>query len=309
MDSNALLAILSAFTLRTIQEPTLHAYAWNRLPVSQPAVSSTPVKRNLSSLGIDISASSAIVMDADTGAVLFEKNADAVLPIASLTKLVSAMTYLDTKPDFESPVEIEAADRPSVGRTILPTHERFTAAEAFKGMLVGSVNESAKALARTSLGTETFVKKMNEKAREVGMEHATFVDASGESSRNTATARDVALALRAAAAYPEIPEAMAQGSVTLHGVQKPYLIKTTNVLWSSELNSKPYRIVAAKTGTLPEAGHCYALMTEGENGQRLLVVLLGGETHYSRFQDVKALTYWAFENYEWPRRETRALTP
>jgi D-alanyl-D-alanine endopeptidase (penicillin-binding protein 7) len=308
MDSNALLAILSAFTLRTIQEPTLNAYAWNRLPVSRPAISNTPVKRNLSSLGIDISAPSAIVMDADTGAVLFEKNADAVLPIASLTKLVSAMTYLDTKPDFATNVNIEPADHVSVGRTILPASERFTAADVFEGMLVGSVNESAKALARTSLGTEAFVKKMNEKAREIGMKHATFVDASGEDTRNTATARDVALALRAAAAYPEIPEAMAHGSVTLHGVQKPYLIKTTNLLWSSELNSEPYKIVAAKTGTLPEAGHCYALMTEGENGQRLLVVLLGGETHYSRFQDVKALTYWAFENYEWPRREARALT-
>jgi D-alanyl-D-alanine carboxypeptidase len=219
------------------------------------------------------------------------------------------MTYLDTKPDFATTVNIEPADHVSVGRTILPASERFTAADVFEGMLVGSINESAKALARTSLGTDAFVNKMNEKAKEIGMKHATFVDASGEGTRNTATARDVALALRAAAAYPEIPKAMAHGSVTLHGVQKPYLIKTTNLLWSSELNSEPYKIVAAKTGTLPEAGHCYALMTEGENGQRLLVVLLGGETHYSRFQDVKALTYWAFENYEWPRREARALTP
>ncbi|MEK7473908.1 MAG: serine hydrolase [Patescibacteria group bacterium] len=299
MDSSALLAILSAFTLRTIQEPTLNAYVWNRLPLSQPAVSRTPVKRRISSLGIDIAASAAIVMDADTGAVLFEKNADEVLSIASLTKLVSAMTYLDAKPDFATPIDIEPTDRVSVGRTILPTGERFTAADVFKGMLVGSVNEAAKALARTGLGTDAFVKKMNEKAKEIGMKHATFVDASGEGSRNTATARDVALALRAASAYPEIPEAMSRGSVTLIGVKKPYLIKTTNILFSSELNSEPYKMIVAKTGTLPEAGHCYALMTEGKDGQRLLVVLLGGETHYSRFQDVKALTYWAFDAYEW----------
>lgn len=308
MDSNALLAILSAFTLRTIQEPTLNAYAWNRLPVSRPVLSNAPTKRKTSSLGIEIAAPSAIVMDAETGTVLFEKHADAVMPVASLTKLVSAMTYLDTKPDLQQTVVLEPEDRPSVGRTILPTGERFTASDVFNGMLVGSINESAKALARTSLGTENFIKMMNEKAAEIGMEHATFVDASGEDTRNTATARDVALALRAAAAYPEISKAMSRGSVTLDGVKKPYLIKTTNLLLSSELNSNPYKIVAAKTGTLPEAGHCYALMTEGKDGQKLLVVLLGGETHYSRFQDVKALTYWAFDAYEWPRHEARVST-
>ncbi|KAA0205763.1 D-alanyl-D-alanine carboxypeptidase [Candidatus Uhrbacteria bacterium] len=305
MDSNALLAILSAFTLKTVQEPTLRAYAWNPLPVSRPAVLNVPVKRKQTSLGIDISAPSAIVMDAETGAVLFEKNADDVRPVASLTKLVAAMTYLDTKPDFAANVEIRPADGPSVGRTILPTNERFTAEDVFEGMLVGSINESAKALARSSLGTEDFVKRMNEKAEEVGMKRATFVDASGEDARNRATARDIALALRAAAAYPEITEAMSRSSVTLSGVKKPYLIKTTNLLLSSELNREPYKIIAAKTGTLPEAGHNYALMTEGKDGQKLLVVLLGGETHYSRFQDVKALTYWAFDAYEWPRATAR----
>lgn len=137
------------------------------------------------------------------------------------------------------------------------------------------------------------------------MKRATFVDASGEDARNRATARDIALALRAAAAYPEITEAMSRSSVTLSGVKKPYLIKTTNLLLSSELNREPYKIIAAKTGTLPEAGHNYALMTEGKDGQKLLVVLLGGETHYSRFQDVKALTYWAFDAYEWPRATAR----
>ncbi len=121
MDSNALLAILSAFTLKTIQEPTLNSYVWNRLPISQPALSNAPVKRKTTSLGIDIAAPSAIVMDADTGTVLFEKHADDVLPVASLTKLISAMTYLDTKPDFEATVSIEPADRVSIGRTILPT--------------------------------------------------------------------------------------------------------------------------------------------------------------------------------------------
>lgn len=308
MDSYAILAVLSAFTLRTVQEPTLNTYAWNRLPVTKEVSSNVPVKRNISSLGIDIAATSAIVMDADTGAVLFEKNADKILPVASLTKLVSAMTYLDSRPNFDAPIVIESRDAPSAGRSILPLNERFSTADVFQGMLIGSINESAKALARTSYGTETFVKKMNEKASEVGMKHATFVDASGEDSRNTATARDIAMALRVAASYPEISNAMIKSSVTLHGIKKPYLIKTTNLLLGSELNKQPLKILAAKTGTLPTAGFCYALMTQGKDGQRLLVVLLGGETHYSRFQDVKALTYWAFDTYEWPVRHVQVST-
>jgi D-alanyl-D-alanine carboxypeptidase len=304
MDPNALLAILSAFTLRTVQ-PKLETYAWNRLPITRQAVSNTPVKRNTGSLGIDISARSAIVMDADSGAVLFEKNSNDVVSVASLTKLVAAMTYLDTKPDFTQTIEIKPEDAVSVGRTILPTGERFSAEDVFRGMLVGSINESAKSLARTSLGTEEFVKKMNVKAKEIGMEYATFVDASGEDSRNKATAHDVALALRAASGYPEIPEAMLRSSITLAGVKRGYRIETTNLLLGSDLNRGTHKIVAAKTGTLPDAGYCYALMTEGADGQRLVVVLLGGETHYTRFQDVKALTYWALDAYEWPSRGNR----
>ncbi len=302
MTADSLLVVLSAFTLRTMQEPSILSTAWNRLPVARPAVSTTPVKRKEGSLGIDIAATSAIVIDADSGAVLFEKNADAVLPVASLTKLITAMTFLDSKPDFSKAVGIELSDDPMLGKTVLPTNERFTTQEVFDALLIGSVNESANALARTTLGTDEFVKKMNEKAQGLGLKHMHFTDPSGEGSRNVGTAREVAQALKSAAAYPEVTGAMKRGSVTLHGVKKPYQINTTNLLLASDLNKGAFKILAAKTGTLPEAGYCYALMTQGKDGQRVIVVLLGGETHFGRFQDVKALTYWAFDTFEWPGR-------
>lgn len=308
MDANAFLAMLSAFTLRSVRQPALEAYTWNPLPVAQPTRVSLPVKRKVSSLGIDVAATAAVVMDADTGAVLFEKNAEEAIPVASLTKLIAAMTYLDLRPDLSQTIDIELADAPSVGKAVLPLKERFSSVEIFEALLVGSVNESAKALARSTVGTEAFVARMNEKAASLGMRTARFVDASGENAKNVASAKDVALALRAASGYSEIREAMAKPSVMLHGTQKSYLIKTTNLLLSSELNREPYKIVAAKTGTLPNAGHCFAQMTEGEDGQRLIAVLLGGETHFSRFQDVKALTYWAFDAYEWPHQEARAAS-
>jgi D-alanyl-D-alanine endopeptidase (penicillin-binding protein 7) len=307
MTAETLLVVLSAFTLRTMQEPSALSSVWNKLPVARPALSTAPVKRKAGSLGIDIAARSAIVIDADTGTVLFEKNADAVVQVASLTKLLTAMTFLDLKPDFSKAVEISPSDDPSLGRTILPTSERFTTQEVFDAMLIGSVNESANALARTTLGTEEFVKKMNEKAQALGLKRLAFTDPSGEGSRNVGTAREMAQALKSAAAYPEITKAMQRGSVTLHGIKKPYQINTTDLLLASDLNKGSYKILAAKTGTLPDAGYCYALMTQGKNGQRVIVVLLGGETHFGRFQDVKAMTYWAFDTFEWPGRAQVSL--
>lgn len=302
MTADAFLVVLSAFTLRTMQEPANATAVWNKLPVARPAVSTAPVKRKEDSLGIDIAAASAIVVDADSGAVLFEKNADKVLPVASLTKLVTAMTYLDLKPDFTAPVHIAASDDPMLGKTVLPTEERFTTKEVFDALLIGSVNESANALARTSLGTEAFVQKMNEKARTLGLKHLSFVDPSGEGSRNVGTAREIAQALKMATTYPEITQAMRRGSVTLRGTKKPYQINTTNLLLASDLNKGSLKILGAKTGTLPEAGYCFAQITQGKDGQKVIVVLLGGESHFGRFQDVKALTYWAFDTYEWPGR-------
>ncbi|MCK9360864.1 serine hydrolase [Patescibacteria group bacterium] len=309
MTADALLVVLSAFTLRTMQQPATLSAAWNKLPMARPAISTAPVKRKEGSLGIDIAATSAIVMDADSGAVLFEKNADAVVPIASLSKLLTAMTFLDQKPDFSKAVEIQPSDDPVLGRTILPTKERFTTQEVFDAMLIGSVNESANSLARITLGTEDFMKKMNEKAQALGLKRMHFADPSGEDSRNVGTAREVALALKYASAYPEATQAMKRASVTLHGVKKPYQINTTNLLLASDLNKGSFKVLAAKTGTLPEAGYCYALMTQGKDGQKVIVVLLGGETHFGRFQDVKALTYWAFDTFEWPGRAQVSITP
>lgn len=305
MTAESLIAVVGAFTLRTMQEPSTISSAWNRLPVSRSAVPEAPVKKKQGSLGIDIAARSAIVIDADSGAVLFEKNADAIVPVASLTKLVTAMTYLDLKPDFEKPVQIVLSDDPALGKTILPTNERFASREVFDALLVGSVNESANALARTTLGSEAFVGKMNEKAGAIGLKKTRFVDPSGEGSRNVSSAREIASALKQASTYPEIVDAMRQSAVTLHGIKKPYRINTTNLLLASDLNKNGLKVLAAKTGTLPEAGHCFALMTQGKEGQKVIVVLLGGETHFGRFQDVKALTYWAFDTYEWPKRSAQ----
>jgi D-alanyl-D-alanine carboxypeptidase len=76
-------------------------------------------------------------------------------------------------------------------------------------------------------------------------------------------------------------------------------VKSTNLLVGSFLNKKPYTIVAAKTGTLPQAGHCMAQITRNADGHQVVAVELGGDNHLGRFQDIKALTAWSFDAYEW----------
>lgn len=285
--------------LKALAEP--QSIAINRLPTAKYVSSSgpAPVKKDASSLGIDVSAKAAVVMDASSGEWLYEKDSDEPQTLASLSKIVAAMTYLDTKPDLTKPFSLSVADQ-GISHTIVPLDETFSVHDAMQAMLVGSANEVANALARTQGGKATFIAAMNAKAKSLGMEHTVFYDASGEDARNKGSAKDVAIALKAAMGYPLIADADSKAEVKVQGLKKAYTVKSTNLLITSDLNKPPYKIVTAKTGTLPEAGYCFAQATRDADGHTIITVILGGETHYSRFQDVKALTYWAFRNYVWP---------
>ncbi len=306
MSAESIVVLFGALALQSLQTPSAKPVLLNRLPKVQTVVAAAPRKKGDASLGIDVGAQAAILMDAQTGEILFQKNADKALPIASLTKLVAAMTYLDTKPDFTRSIQFMKEDAGNATR-IFKDAESVKIGDAFDALLVGSINESANAFARTTLGEQAFVDAMNRKAASLGMRDAKFTDAAGLGITNKATAKDVAIALRAAYNYPQIRQSMAKTSISIQGkvAAKPYLIKTTNMLLTTELNKKPYHIMAAKTGTLPEAGFCFAQMTEGPDGQKVIAVVLGDDTHFTRFQDVKALTYWAFQNYEWPKPQAR----
>ncbi|HVM90647.1 MAG TPA: serine hydrolase [Verrucomicrobiae bacterium] len=305
MTPGTLIALVGAFALQALRAPMVKPIASNPLPVVHSILDHAPHRKEGASLGVEVTAKAAIVMDMDTGAVLFEKNADQALPIASLTKLVTAMTYLDTKPDLSKEVTILPEDMGAIGGSELKAGDTLPAGDVFQAMLVGSLNESADALARSAMGREAFVAAMNQKALELGMTGAHFVDPSGLDSLNHASARDVAIALKAASAYPEIRDAMAKSSLTLTSKinAKPYVIKSTNLLLTSDINKSPYKIVAAKSGTLPEAGYCFAQITQGPDGHRIIALVLNDDSHFGRFQDVKALTYWAFRSFEWPHED------
>lgn len=309
MNAEAMILLVGSLALQASRQMPIGNL--NSLPVAKyvAVTSEAPTKRNQSTLGIDVDARAAVVMDVASGQTLFEKDSHVAYPIASLSKLVTVMVFLDGKPNLDEQVTFTLEDDAIIGKTVIPTGERLTKREVLQALLIGSVNEAANVLARTSGGQQAFVAAMNRKARAIGMEHAVFYDPSGLDARNKASARDVALALRAALSYPDLRKTTEQSNVNLVGraTNKKYQIKTTNLLLSSDLNRGAYHIVAAKTGTLPEAGFCMAQATRDADGHEVIAVVLGGGTHFTRFQDVKALTYWSFQNFIWNGKQARLI--
>ncbi len=304
MFAQSLIALVGLLSVQAIKDTA--APAWGTSVVVASVASTSfgvpgPEKKNPDSFGVEITARSGVVMDMASGQFLFEKDANGAYPIASLTKLMTLMTFLDMHPDLDQEVTIAAADQDPGEKVVLYTNDRFTRRQLLRAALVGSVNAAASALARSTGDMPGFVRAMNDKARSLNMRHAMFIDPTGLDPRNQASAKDVALALRAALSYREIREAteLDQYDITGKVTNKPYHIKATNLLLNSFLNKDPYRIVVAKTGTLPEAGYCLAQDTRNAGGHEIIAVVLGSENHFARFQEAKALTAWAFQNFEW----------
>ncbi|MFA5130169.1 MAG: serine hydrolase [Patescibacteria group bacterium] len=304
MISNKLIALLTAIALQA--NPTVSAIPTQLdAPVNPPTpiqVIVPPTKIKIESLGVRTNAPSVIVADMASGSVLYAKNAEVARPIASLTKLMTAMVVIDTglHPDdllMVSSNAIEAGE----GSHYFNGGEAIPRGIALQAMLSQSVNELANAFADAYPGGRSaFVDAMNAKARVLGLEQTSFSDPSGLNPKNVASALDVATMLRSASAYPEIRDADKMQTMSFNtNSGRAIHLKTTNDLAGSYLNKDPYSIVVAKTGSLPEAGFCLGQVTRGTQGQQVVAVALGSTDTFSRFQDVKALTGWAFEAYKW----------
>lgn len=309
MTAETLLFLVGSLAFTTVQTQAPETVT-ARLPVAKyvSVTTNAPIKRRVESIGVDVTAKSAVVIDVASGEVLFSKDSDVAYPVASLTKIVTVITALDEKLSLDEKITMKREDAGGY-KPIFVEGEVFTRRELIKAMLVGSSNEAANAIARTSPeGYDGFIANMRKKAREIGMRRAEFYDAAGLNPRNKASAQDIAFALKMAMNYSEIRDVVGMQSVDMKNTvgAKPYRLIATNLLLTSELNKGEHKIIAAKTGTLPEAGFCFAQATK-EGDKTVISVVLGSETYFSRFQDVKAMTYWAFGAYEWPKQTVRKM--
>jgi D-alanyl-D-alanine endopeptidase (penicillin-binding protein 7) len=233
-------------------------------------------------------ARNAIVLDPATGQVLYEKNADRSAPIASLTKLMTAMVFLDQNPDLTRKVAVTNAEILGGGRTQLRNQEKATLGDLLHMSLMNSDNVATRVLSRESgLEHGEFIARMNRKSAQLGLENTRFTEVTGLSEHNVSTAADVARLLQAASKEPLIREITTthtyefNGSVRQRG--RPHFIVNTNRLLKSR-----YEVKGGKTGFISEAGYCLATWVESR-GRDMIAVVLGAPTNATRFADVVRL--------------------
>jgi D-alanyl-D-alanine carboxypeptidase (penicillin-binding protein 5/6) len=277
------------------------------LPLSGPSdrreASAAPVKKDDSRLGVETSAKAVAVVDWLTGTPLFEKNAGDPLPIASITKLMTALVVLDREPDWNAETTYLGSDERPGGIPYLAPGERIAVGDLFNLSLVASANGATVALARsTGLSAQDFVAEMNAKAAELGMESARFADPTGLDPANVASARDVAVLIRHALDREMIHDAVMRRTYEFTALSgRPHAVRNTDELLGSFLDAEPYRFLGGKTGFLHEAGYCFGAAAENGDKGRVIAVVLGAPTKEQRFREVKSLLYWAFDAYSWPQ--------
>jgi len=257
-----------------------------------------PYRNNNNSLGMKITATSAMVVDESTGLVLWQKNQDKVQPLASISKLITALVFLDNNPGWDKVMTINISDFRSGGKSHIYSGEEITVRDLFNLSLVASSNSATVVLARsTGLSPEEFVKKMNQKAEKLGMSQSHFVEPTGLSIEKISSATDIIKLAATAFSQAEIRQATIQSEYTFHILnnQRNETAKSTDKLLSSYL-----KINGGKTGYLDESGYCLTAEVNGNGNHRLLVVVLNSLSDTDRFQDLKALTQWTFDNYTWP---------
>ncbi len=240
--------------------------------------------------------SSALVLDADTGEVVIDKNADAVTPIASITKLMTAMVILDRNLDLDQRIVLSRQDNDSLKGTRSRLHPGnvLTRRELLLLALMSSENRAAAALGRTYPGgIEPFVAAMNAKARALDMKDSRFVDSTGLSPQNVSSARDLVKLVRAAHGYSLIREFSTRdrASVRVNDRGRPLGFHNTNGL----VRAHRWDVELSKTGYISEAGRCLVMRVKLAS-KDLIVVLLDSWGRQSRIGDANRIKKWVETN-------------
>lgn len=218
-----------------------------------------------------LSSSVAYMIDQDTGEVLFEKNADVTLPIASVTKLMTVLVIAQSDLPMNQRLRVTREDYVrSRARSRLTSGMVVTRADAVKAALMSSDNRAAHLLGRTYPGgIKAMVAAMNAKAESLGMENTRFADPTGLSDENVSTAHDLALLASALCAYPEICKASVQPVAQIRAGRRQVKLKTTNRL----IGDPRWSVGLQKTGQTTAAGRCMVVQTTVADRRVVMVVL------------------------------------
>jgi D-alanyl-D-alanine carboxypeptidase len=272
-------------------------HAWHYQPTSSPPqVGGASVDIGLD-LGLhkndakEFDAASVVLLETTSNQILFQQNAFERRPIASITKLMTAMVALDHGIDWDQEADIQLEEYTQGGRLLLFNGEKVTMRDLFNASLLGSANNATLAYVRQlGISKEEFVRAMNRKAIELGLEQTEFHDVTGLTPTNVSTAYEVAILAKAAfEKYPAIAQATTQKeySFTVNTSGREHTIRNTNKL-ISELGEASG---GSKTGYLYEASYCLVMAGEGELASRIGVIL-GSPSEQGNFGDMRRLLHF-----------------
>jgi len=230
------------------------------------------------------------VVDQDTQEVLFSKNDQAVLPIASITKLVTGLIVSDAKLDLDEPITItsEDIDTEKGSSSRLRPGTTLTRGELLHLALMSSENRAAHALGRTfPAGLSSFVQQMNFKAQQLGMADTNYAEPTGLSSKNQSSAKDLATLVAYAAKDSTLRELTTSSSAAVEVGRQTLKYKSTNRL----VSNPQWDIELQKTGYISEAGQCLVMQAKVA-GRKLVMVFLDSAGKLGRIADAERVRRW-----------------
>ena len=225
----------------------------------------------LGNLVPDVRAAAAIIYNPETGDVLYEANSHDQRSIASLTKIMTAVTFVADDPDLDQRVAVTRADTYRASVTYIRTGEVITYRDLLHLTLIASDNAAARVLARTSEGgTAAFIGRMNQMASNLGLKNSQYADPSGLDSRNVSSAYDLSHLIAFATSDERLGPIMRTHEFDVRTNRRTFSIRNTNKLLGSDVD-----VVAGKTGFISKAGYCLATLMQGPQGAQVAVVVLG----------------------------------
>ncbi len=238
----------------------------------------------------DVRAEAAIIYNPETGEVLWESHSQDQRSMASITKVMTALVFLESNTPLTTEVTVQRSDVSHASTTYLRTGYKLTADDLLNLLLVGSDNAAARALARVSLlGYDGFIQRMNEKAKELGLESTVYADPSGLLAENLSSAYDLARLIAYAAADERVGAIMRKTSFSTQVGRRTITANSTNQI----VRSGDIDVVGGKTGFINRSGYCLAtLLRLPQSGQQVAFVVLGAKSNASRFWETRHLFNW-----------------
>ncbi|MFQ6002503.1 MAG: D-alanyl-D-alanine carboxypeptidase family protein [Candidatus Zixiibacteriota bacterium] len=242
-----------------------------------------------------IRAKAALAVDVEKGDILFEKNMERPLPIASLTKLMTALVFLEQNLNLNDSTTITYSDAKSAGRSRLWVGETVSLKDLLHTSLVCSNNRTTKTLVRASgMSLADFVSRMNQKAKEIGLENTCFYEPTGLDEKNRSTALDcvklLSFALRDSAIASITSKKFYSFTTVYKKRKRRHRIVNTNKLLLSSLNVK-----GGKTGYNGASGWCLGTLVEDKDGTKIAAVVLGAPTSIVRFRETRSIIKWSLQ--------------